>query len=133
MVVLFVIVVGLIVYNYLSEVKNEDLNPRGTLFGGTCMKWIDEEAAIFAMCQLESKNIVTKLISEINFISPANLGDVVEFGMHVISFGKTSITLGCEVRNKTTKEIVVSVDKIIFVKIDHNGNPKPHGVTQIKE
>lgn len=54
-------------------VKSEDLNPRGTLFGGRCMQWIDEEAAIYAICQMGTTSIVTKLISEINFISPAHL------------------------------------------------------------
>jgi acyl-CoA hydrolase len=38
----------------------------------------DEEAAIYAMCQLKTKNIVTKLISEINFMSPGYQGDVIE-------------------------------------------------------
>lgn len=33
-------------------VKPEDLNPNGTLFGGSLLKWIDEEAAIYAILQL---------------------------------------------------------------------------------
>ena len=27
-------------------VKPEDLNPNGTLFGGSLLRWIDEEAAV---------------------------------------------------------------------------------------
>ena len=30
-------------------VKPEDLNPNGTLFGGSLLRWIDEEAAIYAI------------------------------------------------------------------------------------
>ena len=41
-------------------IKYEDLNARGTLFGGQVLKWIDEEAAIFCICQLNSRSIVTK-------------------------------------------------------------------------
>ena len=50
-------------------IKPEDLNARGTLFGGQVLKWIDEESAIFAVCQLMNKNVVTKAMSEINFVS----------------------------------------------------------------
>ena len=113
-------------------VKSEDLNPRGTLFGGRCMEWIDEEAAIYAFCQLGTSNLVTKLISEINFIAPARMGDVVEFGMETISIGTTSITFACEVRNKVTKNTIVRIDKIVFVHIDESGRPKPHGIKEIK-
>jgi acyl-CoA hydrolase len=35
------------------------------------------------MCQLKTKNIVTKLISEINFMSPGYQGDVIEIGVDV--------------------------------------------------
>jgi acyl-CoA hydrolase len=40
------------------------------------------------MCQLKTKNIVTKLISEINFMSPGYQGDV-EIGVDVVSIGRT--------------------------------------------
>ena len=30
-------------------VKPEDLNANGTLFGGSLLRWIDEEAAIYAL------------------------------------------------------------------------------------
>jgi len=114
-------------------VKTEDLNPRGTLFGGQCIKWIDEEAAIFAMCQLGTKNVVTKLISEINFLAPGKIGDVIEFGMEVTHIGKTSLTFRCEVRNKDTKSTIVNIDKMVFVNVDEDGNAAPHGVTEVKE
>jgi acyl-CoA hydrolase len=42
------------------------------------------------MCQLKTKNIVTKLISEINFMSPGYQGDVIEIGCS--SIGRSSIT-----------------------------------------
>lgn len=114
-------------------VKPEDLNCRRTLFGGTLLRWIDEEAAIFAICQLDTENIVTKLMSEINFIAPAFNGDVVEIGLEVTAIGRTSITLKCVVLNKKTKKEIVTIDKIIFVSVDENGKSTPHGVTTPKE
>jgi acyl-CoA hydrolase len=114
-------------YRTRKLVKPEDLNPRKTLFGGRVLQWIDEEAAIFAICQLGSSNIVTKAMSEINFVSTAVVGDVIEFGMDLVCVGNTSITLTCDVRNKITKQSIIKIDKIVFVLLDENGRPKPHG------
>ena len=114
-------------------IRPEHLNSRGTLFGGQVMKWMDEEAAIYAMCQLETSNLVTKIVSEINFMSPARNGDIIEFGCQATSLGKSSITMEIEVRNKTTKETIVRIDKMVFVHVDENGRSAPHGISLIKE
>ena len=78
------------------------------------------------MCQLETKSIVTKVMSEVNFISSANQGDIIEIGCDLISFGTTSITIKCVIRNKDTQRLITVIDKIVFVAIDENGTPKPH-------
>ena len=108
-------------------VKPEDLNSHSSLFGGRVLEWVDEEAAIFALCQLETTDIVTKFISEINFVNSAYLGDIIEIGVDTISIGNTSITLQCEVRDKSTKKTLVTVDRIVFVCVDKYGKPKAHG------
>jgi len=113
-------------------VKPEDLNPNGTLFGGRLLEWIDEEAALYTIIQLENSRIVTKYISEINFMSSAKKGDIIELGMEVTNFGKSSITLKCEARNKMTRETILTVDNIIMVNLDENGKPKPHGKTEVE-
>jgi acyl-CoA hydrolase len=114
------------IYRTRKLIKPGDLNPRGTLFGGQLLKWIDEEAAIFAICQLGSSNIVTKAMSEIDFVTTAKVGDIIEFGMDFVKFGTTSITICCDVRNKNTKESIIKIDKIVFVLLDENGRPKSH-------
>ena len=113
-------------------VKPEDLNPNGTLFGGRLLSWIDEEAALYSIIQLENKRVVTKYMSEINFMSSAAKGDIVEIGIEVVSFGQSSLTLKCEARNKMTRETIVTVDQLIMVNLDKDGAPKPHGKTQIE-
>ncbi len=113
-------------------VKPEDLNANGTLFGGKLLAWIDEEAALYSIVQLENTKVVTKYVSEINFMSAAVKGDVIEIGVEAIKFGKTSITLNCEVRNKMTQETIITVDNIIMVNLDENGKPKAHGKTKIE-
>lgn len=112
-------------------VKPEDLNPNLTLFGGRLLQWIDEEAVIYAIIQLENKHVVTKYVSEINFISAPRQGDIIEIGILATEFGRTSITLRCEVRNKMTREQILTIDKLIFVNLDANGNPVPHGKTKV--
>lgn len=112
-------------------VKPEDLNPNGTLFGGSLLKWIDEEAAIYAIIQLGTQKVVTKLISEINFVSSARQGDVIELGITASEFGRTSITLTCEVRNKITRKSLLTIDKMVFVCLGEDGHPKAHGKTEI--
>lgn len=118
-------------YRTRKLVRPEDLNARGTLFGGQLLKWIDEEAAIHAICKLETTSVVTKLMSEINFIDTAKTGDIVEIGVDVVKYGTTSITLNCDVRNKNTKHSIIKIDKIVFVSVDENGRPIPHGKSQV--
>lgn len=111
-------------------IKPQDLNAHGTLFGGTVLSWIDEEAAIFVTCQLAKGNIVTKFMTEINFVSSAGLGDIIEIGMETVEFGRSSISVRCEVRNKFTKETIIKIDKIVFVHLSEAGKPTPHNITE---
>lgn len=113
-------------------VKPEDLNPNGTLFGGKLLAWIDEEVALYSIVQLESQKVVTKHMSEINFRSSANQGDIVEIGIDVVKFGNTSLVLTCEVRNIMTRETIITVDEITMVNLGTDGKPKPHGKTRIE-
>ena len=113
-------------------VKPEDLNANGTLFGGKLLAWIDEEAALYSIVQLENPKVVTKFMSEINFMSAAKQGDIVEIGLDVAHFGKSSLVLKSEVRNMMTREKIITIDNITMVNLDENGKPKPHGKIQIE-
>jgi len=113
-------------------VKPEDLNPNGTLFGGKLLAWIDEELALYTIIQLENTKIVTKYMSEINFRSSAKQGDIIEIGIDVVKFGKTSLTLICEARNMMTRETIITIDSTTMVNLGVDGKPKPHGKTEIE-
>ncbi|EFK35041.1 MULTISPECIES: acyl-CoA thioesterase [Chryseobacterium] len=119
-------------YHTRKWVKPEDLNPNHSLFGGRLLQWIDEEAALYAIIQLENTKVVTKFISEINFVSSAKQGDIIEIGIEATHFGSSSITLKCDVRNKMTHQTIITVDKIVMVNLDADGNPAPHGKTRIE-
>ena len=93
------------------------------------MRWIDEEAGIYAMSKLRSKRVVAKYMSEINVVSSAKQGDVVEIGLKFQDIGTTSITFGCEVRQMFSQNTIITIEKIVFVLVDENGRPQPHGMT----
>lgn len=109
-------------------VQPGDLNVNGTLFGGKCLAWIDEEAAIFAALETRHKKIVTKSISAINFIAPAFQGDVVEIGVALKAVGKTSVTLEVQVRDLTTHRTIVNIEEMVFVCVNDDGKPVRHSL-----
>jgi len=115
--------------NFYSRklIKPENLNARNTLFGGALLRWIDEEAGIYAMTKLDTKSVVTKYISEIDFISSAKQGDVIEIGLEFNKVGRSSITFSCEVRNVFSKQTIIKIENIVFVKVDENDKPIAHG------
>ncbi|MEO9477514.1 MAG: hotdog domain-containing protein [Cyclobacteriaceae bacterium] len=113
-------------------IKPEDLNANGSLFGGKLLAWIDEEAALYAIIQLENHHVVTKYISSINFLSSAKQNDIVEIGIEPVKFGKSSLTLKCEVRNKMTRKTIITIDEIVMVNVDEEGKAKPHGKTSVE-
>lgn len=112
-------------YRTRKLIKPGDLNFKGTLFGGQLLNWIDEEASIYAICQIGDRMVVTKAMSKIDFQSSPKLGDIIEIGMDLVRVGNTSITFKCNVRNKFTKEDVITIDEIVFVRVDEEGRPKP--------
>lgn len=110
-------------------VMPEHLNSANRLFGGCLLSWIDEEAFIYAKCQLKTPRLVTRHISEVNFIAAAMQDDIVEFGMQTSKIGKTSISITCQVRNKDTGRLIIDIDKIVFVAVDQQGQPIDHGAS----
>ena len=110
-------------------IKPGDLNANNTLFGGALLRWIDEEAGIYAMIKLGDQKVVTKFMSEINFQATAKQGDIIEIGLAVKSVGTTSITFECAIRNILTKKLILTIDSIVFVLINEEGRPTPHGLT----
>ncbi|GAB49403.1 acyl-CoA thioesterase [Mobilicoccus pelagius] len=112
-------------------VKPEDLNANGTLFGGSLLRWVDEEAAIYAILQLGNERCVTKYMSEIEFVSSAWQGDLIELGLIPTEFGRTSLTLRARVRNMVTRHTIIDIERIVMVSLDDEGRPQPHGYDHI--
>ncbi|MEU2348525.1 hotdog domain-containing protein [Modestobacter sp. NPDC049651] len=112
-------------------VRPEDLNAHGTLFGGSLLRWIDDEAVVYAAIQLGTLNVVTKYVSEIDFVSSARLGDIIEIGLVATGFGRTSLTMRAEARNIVTGKSILTIDKVVFVALGADGKPFEHGYTSL--
>ena len=74
----------------------KDTNYLGNIFGGKILSLLDLAAAQHAI-KLVSHNYVTKVMKEVNFISPVYVGDVVNFYTNTVKIGNTSITIKVDV------------------------------------
>jgi acyl-CoA thioesterase YciA len=123
--------------SYRKLVMPEDLNPAGKLFGGKILAWTDEAAALYAMCQLKTRHLVTLKFSESVFKQPISCGDFLEFSCWVIKFGTTSLTVGVNVETKDIspgeERKMVFTAEVVLVSIDENGKPKSHGVKEVRK
>jgi len=111
-------------------VQPYDLNAGGTLYGGRCLEWVDQEAAIYVITEAKHPRMVTKSISAINFIAPAFQGDIVEIGVALKQVGKTSVTVEVAVRNLRTQQIIVNIEEMVFVAVSESGRPEKHGLSK---
>ena len=112
-------------------VRPEDLNAHGTLFGGSLLRWIDDEAVVYSAIQLGTAKVVTKYISEIEFVGSARLGDIIEIGLVATKFGRTSLTMRAAARNIVTGKSLLTIDELVFVAVDEDGRPRAHGYTSL--
>jgi acyl-CoA hydrolase len=136
------------IMTYRKLVMPEDENPAKRLFGGRLMQWADEATALYAMCQMRTKSVVTLKISEILFKNPAQSGDILEFWTRNTRIGRTSLTVECIVTRKHVglplrvpkaplldhetylgdpAGIILSCE-FVFVSIDKKGKPTPHAL-----
>jgi acyl-CoA thioesterase YciA len=113
-------------YSTQRMVMYPHLNAAGILFGGMALSWLDEDAIIYAANLLDTNRIATVKMSEVIFKSAANIGDILISGVALVRIGKTSITVKCELRNKTTNNVIVQVDEVVIVALDYNKKPTVH-------
>lgn len=113
-------------YSTQRIVMYPHLNAAGILFGGMALSWVDEDAIIFAANLLDTNRIATVKMSEVIFKSAANIGDILISGVELVRVGRSSITVKCELRNRTTNNIIVQVDEVVIVALDYNKKPTMH-------
>ncbi len=103
-----------------------DINFGGHVHGGTVMEWIDQAGYVCASSWSETY-CVTVHLGDLRFISPIQIGDLVEVEAKIIYTGRTSMHILVEVHSSNPrdhKRDKTSTCIIIFVSVDEKGTPK---------
>lgn len=108
-------------------VKYPECNATDHLFGGQLLAWLDEGSAIYAQCQMGTKNLVTAHFGEVNFGVPVPRGSVVSIKARTLEEGDTSLRV--EVKAEKIEDgdfedpIEVVRNELVFVAVDEDGKP----------
>jgi len=107
----------------------EDINPRGTLYGGRMMYWI-ATAGTLAASRCARGPVALGAMDDLDFLHPVYLGEIVTVSSQVEYIGRASLELGVEVysehprtgiRRKTTSS------HLVFIALDEREHPRPVG------
>jgi acyl-CoA thioesterase YciA len=108
--------------------KKGDIGVHDNMFGGTILSLIDDASASYVSQICDTQKIVTLKIDELVFKKPVKVGSILKIYGQVISFGNTSVTINIDVRKHnvyTGDQETVTHTKIVFVRIDEDGKPRP--------
>jgi len=112
-----------ITLRFLAE--PQDVNFGGKVHGGAVMKWIDL-AAYACSAGWSGRYCVTAYAGGIRFVSPVNVGNLVEVSAKVILTGNSSIHVAVEVYACDPKSLSRRLTThciIIMVAVDESGHP----------
>ncbi len=79
-----------------------DTNPHGDIFGGWIMSLMDLGAGVAAGTRAKGR-VATAAVSNLSFLQPVKVGDVVCVYTDVIRTGRSSITVGVEAESGSTE------------------------------
>jgi acyl-CoA thioesterase YciA len=97
------------------------------MFGGWIMSLMDEAAFMTGTARANGR-VVTAAVSNIAFVQPVNIGDVVRCYTDMGRIGRTSIRLNVEtwvLRQGRGNRVKVTEAEFVFGAIDGNGRPRP--------
>jgi acyl-CoA thioesterase YciA len=104
-----------------------DTNAHGTVFGGILLSYLDHAGAIATRryCDL----VVTVKMTEVVFLAPVYVGDVVSFFSRIKKIGNTSITVSVVVEAERWRgpglPVKVTEAEIVYVNVDESRRPIP--------
>lgn len=107
---------------------SQHLGTKDILFGGQMLAWADIAASIWCMKLAHSENMITVHMSDVNFMTPVRVGDIVEFYGESFKTGRTSVTVKIVVMihdprtGRTTEAFRYTT---VMVNIDRNLRPQP--------
>jgi len=103
-----------------------DTNPAGDIFGGWIMSLMDVAAGLSAGARAKGR-VATAAVSNLNFLQPVKVGDVVCVYTEITNTGRTSITVAVEayvLRRNQGERVRVTAAKFVMVAVDDHGTPR---------
>ena len=117
---------------YTFTVFPDCLNYGGTLFGGKLLAEMDlaaSNAARKLLYKTDCDGLVTAHLSEVDFLAPGRLGDIIEIRCTISKVGKSSITVDSEVTSESKKGKCTTICSARFVFVSlKEGTPFPHSI-----
>ena len=103
-----------------------DTNPAGDIFGGWIMSLMDFAAGVSAGTRAKGR-VATAAVSNLSFLQPVKVGDVVCVYTTIVRTGRSSITLGVEawvLRRGQGERVLVTAAEFVLVAVDDAGKPR---------
>ena len=103
-----------------------DTNPAGDIFGGWIMSLMDLAAGIAAGTRAKGR-VATAAVSNLSFLQPVKVGDVVCVYTDIAKSGRTSITVTVEawvLRRNQGERTRVTAAEFVLVAVDDDGKPR---------
>jgi acyl-CoA thioesterase YciA len=103
-----------------------DTNPNGDIFGGWIMSLMDLAAGVAAGTRAKGR-VATAAVSNLSFLQPVKVGDVVCVYTEINKTGRTSMTVGVEayvLRRNQGERVRVTAAEFVLVAVDDHGRPR---------
>lgn len=103
-----------------------DTNPAGDIFGGWIMSLMDLAAGVAAGARAKGR-VATAAVSNLSFLQPVKVGDVVCVYTDISRTGRTSITVAVEahvLRRNQGERVRVTAAEFVLVAVDDHGVPR---------
>jgi acyl-CoA thioesterase YciA len=103
-----------------------DTNPAGDIFGGWIMSLMDLAAGVSAGSRAQGR-VATAAVSDLSFLQPVKVGDVVCVYTEILKTGRTSVTVGVEayvLRRNQGERVRVTAGEFVLVAVDDDGVPR---------
>ena len=104
-----------------------DTNPSGDIFGGWIMSLMDLAAGVSAGTRARGR-VATAAVSNLSFLQPVKVGDVVCVYTDITRTGRTSMTVAVEawvLRRGQGERTRVTAAEFVLVAVDDDGKPRP--------
>jgi len=104
----------------------KDTNSMGNIFGGVILSHLDLAAGEHAR-RIAPHLYVTKILREVDFIAPVEVGDTISYYTETVKTGRTSITIKVLVEAERgvgkRQSIKVTEAEVVMVAVDASGTP----------